>query len=886
MGIVEQDRQRYRKVFGERDKQRVHWVYQVCGLCYAECAIRVKVVDGKPVAVEGVPESAKGAKGGICARGVTGLMDYYNPDRILYPVRRTNPKKGLHEDPKWQRISWEEALDIVAGKMAEARKKNPNTFLLTHTPGPTGSSRCSGAIHMFQAAHGTDSWVSGGPGVLCGASTHHITGWMHLAWDAIPDYRFCNYVLRCGGSEGAGGGRQMAATIQMAAEARERGMRMTVIDPQGFTVAAKGEEWIPILPGTDSAVLLAIANLMVNEIGVYDKEFIRHKTNACYLVGPDRLFVRDRQTGKPLVLDEADEKVKTYDDATLRQPAIEGCCTAEGVECRPGFALIKDHLKQYRPEAAAEVSTVPAETIGRLARELVEEARIGSFTEIGGVKIPYRPACVAGYRGIQTHQNAFHQYASVELINILLGNLDVCGGILGSGGIRSFGYPETGGFKFTPFAGPDGMLMHTHWVAGKGPWEVHQVGPGKAIHFRDIFVHSMANVYPYGEDWEELWNRAGRPFEPEVFFAYGGNPVMNMADPEAVGKFLGRVPFAFAFQPFHNETTEGFCDIVLPETHYLETLDASAAFMVQIAFPIGLNKWSVHIRMPVAEPMGETRDVWNLVFDLSDRLGIRPKLNETLSAFFSLRNRMLGKEAVARIIGPEETVSEIELADRAMKHHFGEGMGLEWFRDHGFITWEKKPEEGYWRWFVDARAPFYFERLEREREEIRARGEEMGFRLPWDHYTALVSYFPSVIYTEVPPESEYDLFMISYRDPLMSHRFTAGNPYIDEVARENPFSYNVAMNSETARQKGIRDGDRIYLENRWGKRLTGRVKVTELIHPRVVAAVGLGSWAKGRPISRGKGVNPNALIKADQYHMCPITGSVEPTVRVRAYAAQ
>jgi molybdopterin-containing oxidoreductase family molybdopterin binding subunit len=187
---------------------------------------------------------------------------------------------------------------------------------------------------------------------------------------------------------------------------------------------------------------------------------------------------------------------------------------------------------------------------------------------------------------------------------------------------------------------------------------------------------------------------------------------------------------------------------------------------------------------------------------------------------------------------------------------------------------------------VDARVPFYFERLEREREAIRKNAEKIGFRLSWDHYTALVSYFPPVIYTELPLHSEYDLLLISYRDPLMTHRFTAGEPFINEVAEQNPFSYNIAMNTQTARQKGINDGDTICLENYWGNKISGKVKVTELIHPKVVAAVGLGSWAKGRPISRGKGVNPNALIKPDQYHMCPITGSVEPTVRVKAYTVE
>ncbi len=132
MGIIEKDRERYRKIFGERDKQKDYWVYSICSLCYGECAIRVRVLDGKPVAVEGVPESDRGAQGSLCAKGVSAIMDWHNPNRILYPVKRTNPKKGLHEDPKWERISWEEALDTITEKLIAARKKDPRSTVLRY----------------------------------------------------------------------------------------------------------------------------------------------------------------------------------------------------------------------------------------------------------------------------------------------------------------------------------------------------------------------------------------------------------------------------------------------------------------------------------------------------------------------------------------------------------------------------------------------------------------------------------------------------------------------------------------------------------------------------------------------------------------------------------
>lgn len=890
MNIVEKDREQHRKIFGERDKQKDYWAYTMCSLCYEQCAIRVRVIDGKPVALEGVPESDAGARGGVCARGVASILDWHDPNRILYPVKRTNPKKGLYEDPKWQRISWEEALDTIAEKLMEARKKDPRSVVWTHTPGPTGGMKSMITVAGFFIAYGTNSYCTGGPGPHCGAAAHHIDARMQAAWDVFPDYRFANYVLRVGGNEGAGGGRHAAESIYMMAAARERGMKMKVIDPVGYRAAAKADEWIPILPGTDIAVFLAIANLIVNEIGIYDKEFIEHKTNGPNLIMPNGFYARDKDSQKPLLFDEADGKVKTYDDSTLTHPAIEGEYTVYGAKCQPAFAVIKEHLKQYKPDWASKISTVPEDTIRRLAEELVAEARIGSTIDIEGVKVPYRPACVVGYRGLQTHQNGFHTYASMQLINMLLGNQDVCGGLLGSGAVRSLGYPETGRFKFEPYSGHDGMLTPGFWHS-RTPWPPREItGPGESINFSDIFSHGSATrAHVYTDEWDELWTKSGRPFEPEVFFTYGGNVVMNMHNPEPVGRFLNKVSFSFAIQPFHNETTEGFCDVVLPEVHYLESLDVASGFGIHYCYPAGLDKWSFHMRMPVTEPKGETRNVQDILFDLAGRVGIRPEYNVFLDNYYTLREAIWeSKIEVGRehpIIGPEEKISNIGLADRTLKYNFGKGRGLEWFRDNGFITWKKSPEEAYWRWYVDARIPIYWGSLSEDKEEVARRGAKAGLHMDWNHYTGLISYFPAIIHTDYY-EPEYDLFVVSPRDPISTYRFSVRNPYISEIAQVDPFSLNITMNIETAKEKGIGDGDTICLENRWGDKVTGNVKLTQLMHPRVVGATGLGSWAKGGPIGRGRGVNPNVLLRLDQDHTCPVTGTLEITARVKAYKAE
>jgi len=91
------------------------WVHTACGGCYGGCAIKVHVINGVAVAIEGV-DTSLGARGGVCGKGAAGLMMLYDPNRLNYPLRRTNPQKGLGVDPQWKRITWDEALSEIADR--------------------------------------------------------------------------------------------------------------------------------------------------------------------------------------------------------------------------------------------------------------------------------------------------------------------------------------------------------------------------------------------------------------------------------------------------------------------------------------------------------------------------------------------------------------------------------------------------------------------------------------------------------------------------------------------------------------------------------------------------------------------------------------------------
>ena len=355
-----------------------YWGYSVCAGCYNLCGVKVRVVDGVPVAIEGIPESDLGGQGGLCGRGVATIMDLHDPNRIRYPVKRTNPKKGLYEDPQWESISWEEALSTIAEKLRAAIDYDPRSIVWSFTPGPGTPFKSTIYTSFFYLACGSLNQAFGGVGSQCGAAAHHAGALMHAAWDILPDYRYCNFLLRCGGNEGHGGGRMAVTSMRQAAAARDRGMKTVVMDPIGFRAAADADEWIPILPATDIAVFLAMAKLIVHEIGIYDKAYIRKKTNGVYLVGPDLLFVRDKESGKPLIWDEQDNRAKTYDDPDIGDFALDGTYKVNGIKYRPAWQALKEHLKKFPVERASQASGVPAETIRRSATEFAQAAQGGS----------------------------------------------------------------------------------------------------------------------------------------------------------------------------------------------------------------------------------------------------------------------------------------------------------------------------------------------------------------------------------------------------------------------------------------------------------------------------------------------------------------------------
>jgi len=244
-------------------------VPSVCMMCPASCGILGYLEYGKVVKIGGNPIDPN-SRGRLCAKGIAGLNHLYNPDRLLYPLRRI----GKRGEGRWKRISWDEAFhEIVLILKTFQSEKRPQDFILQNT-WDIGSK---GLVERFLSAFG-------GPTVLNSATYEYPNSVVSLKNTmgyevGLPDVAYSKYILNFGANPYEAHFLYVAF-IQRLIDARiNHGAKLVTFDVRVSQTAGKSDEWFPIIPGTDGMVALAMANVIANE-GLWDKEFIERWTNA------------------------------------------------------------------------------------------------------------------------------------------------------------------------------------------------------------------------------------------------------------------------------------------------------------------------------------------------------------------------------------------------------------------------------------------------------------------------------------------------------------------------------------------------------------------------------------------------------------------------------
>ena len=243
------------------------WRSTTCQGCTTWCSVQVQMQDGRAIKLRGNPHCA-GNHGVICPRPHMALQQVYDPDRIKTPMKRTNPKKGRDQDPKFVPISWDEAMEILATKMMELRATDETHKFAVFRGRYT---------YMRDLIYSCLPKVFGSPNgishsAICAEAEKFGSFYTEGFWDYRDyDLEHTNYVLGWG-ADPLSSNRQVPHAISVWGEVMDQAT-VAIIDPRLSVTAAKADEWLPIVPGEDGALAVAIAHEILVQ-GLWSREFV------------------------------------------------------------------------------------------------------------------------------------------------------------------------------------------------------------------------------------------------------------------------------------------------------------------------------------------------------------------------------------------------------------------------------------------------------------------------------------------------------------------------------------------------------------------------------------------------------------------------------------
>jgi len=321
---------------------RVEVKETTCYMCACRCGIRVHLRDGEIRYIEGNPNHPLN-KGVLCAKGSSGIMKQYSPGRLTKPLRR---KPGAERGTsQFEEISWEAAFELLTERLGRLRAEDPKRFALF-----TGRDQMQALTGLFAKQFGTPNYAAHGG--FC--SVNMAAGLIYTIGGSFwefggPDLDRAKLFVMIGTAED-----HHSNPLKIAlSEFKRRGGRFVSINPIRTGYSAIADEWVPIKPGTDGALLLAIIHEII-KLGLYDRDFLIQYTNSAELVVDDStradhgLF--HRRVDVPIEEGCIDPENKLWWDRAKgpvlthtpgADPRLMGSYTLDdGTAVKPGFQLL------------------------------------------------------------------------------------------------------------------------------------------------------------------------------------------------------------------------------------------------------------------------------------------------------------------------------------------------------------------------------------------------------------------------------------------------------------------------------------------------------------------------------------------------------------------
>ena len=761
------------------------WIPSCCNMCGGQCGILVHVVDGKVNKIEpnnwnpnnysnistdffdgyteeyGVKEGAV-----ICPKGNAGIAQLYDPDRVTKPLKRTNPDKTLGADPKWQEIEWDQALDEIAAKMKTLRDANEAHKLLWISED-----------HSFVNIQDDFNQLYGSPNYsnhsnLCDVARK--ASFKSVMGDDRPlaDFLQSKYIMLFGWNPTSA--IKWVHLPRIITRAIEGGARLVVVDPYLSDTAAKAQEWVSLRPGTDGALALAMAHVIIRD-ELYDKDFV--------------------------------------DTWTV------------------GFSEYADYVADKTPEWAAEITTVKAATIERLATELATT----------------KPALVDAWSGPGQHSNGVQGGRAIALLNALIGTIDQPGGMIN---------PSRSGGKHAK-AKPDATATETLKNKRFDQLDTYPMGHKSGV---------------YARTFNNLLDGSG-PYEPKMMMCVFQNPVMAVPGSEKVVEAIAKLETFVVIDTMLSETAM-LADYVLPGTTYLERYDLTTHLVTWTA--LGL-------RQPVVKPIFGQLAEYEVVASLGRRLGLKDADGKDFFTLGALSGEPIDdltawyEDNLSQEVkngGPGITLDELKALPGAV---YVDQKGTKYAKYAGELAPEKLEKAVYdGDPAVDGTA--IYDKAKDDGGVVIGHvfgGKPVkGFATKsgkiefvstamvdkTDADGKAVDLLPVYTPRDWQPDEKYPLYLINWKEASLTHSRTQNNPILLELKPDNP----LVVHPDTADKYGLKDGEEAIVESSYGQ-VRAKVKVSRRIHPEVVGLQhGFGHRNLGR-LAKGRGTADGVLrpVKAD-----------------------
>jgi len=825
-----------------------------CYMCACRCGIRAHLRDGELVYIDGNPEHPLN-QGVICAKGSSGIMKQKSPARITQPLlRKTGSNRG---DGEFEPISWEKAFEILAQRLSHIRATDPKKFALF-----TGRDQMQALTGLFARQFGTPNYAAHGG--FC--SVNMAAGMIYTIGGSFwefggPDLERAKLFVMIGTAEDHHSNPMKIALSKF----KRAGGRFISINPVRTGYSAIADEWIPIKPGTDGALFMALMHELIR-LEKYDAPFLKRFSNSAQLVcldpgAEEGLFLYDPDSDQ-VNLDLPHNKYIWDEKTQSAQPCFKqgtspvllgeytmGPGPHQGKKVVPAFELLKRQVSETTPEWASAITSIPAERIRQLALELADTAFGQEFelpiawTDYWGEKhqtVTGRPVAFHAMRGLSAHSNGFQTTRGLAVLMSLLGTIDRPGGFR-----HKAPYPRQVPPNAKPPSSENDIKPNTPLAKPPLGWPTQPEdlaldSEGKPLRIDKAYSweHPLA---AHGLMHNVITNAVkGDPYSIDTLMIFMANMSWNSTmNTMEVREHLNaknadgelKIPFLVVCDAFQSEMVD-FADLVLPDTTYLERHDV----MSMLDRPISEFDGPVDsVRIPVLEPLGECKPFQEVLVELASRLKLpaftTPEGERKFKDYPDFITRFQtapdsgigfltgwrGKEGDKPLKGEPNPHQWQKYAENNCVHQYHMPLEHQYMRNwnKGYLDFSK--ENALRQKNDPIMIAIYSDILQRFR--LASTGKRPGAQPPPHLKERIYKYFNPLPFWYPPLEdqvtdlSQFTLNAITQRPMAMYHSWDSQNAWLRQIHSHNYLYVNTA----TALEHGIADGAWIWIESQWGK---------------------------------------------------------------------